>query len=119
MTSVIAAGIRPRLQLPAERTAVVTLISFLLKGLLSKVKTEEKRKSQPCNDSPDVVGRTTLNIGLTADLGNPGLGGYGLRDGERGIPWAKGGSGGEGTRGFRCLRSDNPPPSDQLVIGCG
>ena len=119
MTSAITAGIRPRQQLPAERTVVVTLISFLMKGLLLRVKTEEE-KSQPYNNSPDAVGRTTLNIGLTADLGNPGLGGYGLRDGERGIPWAKGGNGGgEGTRGLRCLRSDNPPPSDQLVIGCG
>jgi hypothetical protein len=44
MTSVISAGIRPRLQLPAEQTVVVTLMSFPLIGLLLMVKANGEKK---------------------------------------------------------------------------
>lgn len=41
-----------------------------------------KNKVSPATPAGITIYRTTLNIGLTADLGNPGLEGYGLRDGE-------------------------------------
>ena len=44
MTSAITAGIRLQLRLPAEQTAVVTLMSFPLIGLLLMVKAKGEKK---------------------------------------------------------------------------